>query len=720
MEISRFGRWGVSEPFDKPIWSLYGVGEVRAAAYNKAGVYRILDLLYYFPRAYENRGEIKLLAETCRDKKSAVMLTVATEPRGARVRRGMSLFKFRAYDESGTCVITYFNQDYLRDKFKPGSTYRFWGKVERAGRGYAMSSPAFEPYVEGLPLPGLVPVYRLAEGLAPKQVIRDIKTALSYAADKLLDWLPEEIREEKQLCTLAYALRNIHEPESYAALAVAKRRLVFDELFMYSLGLVLAGKRQRSGGAVPCKSNDISKLIRMLPFRLTNAQLRVINEIRADMERDIPMRRIIVGDVGCGKTICAAAAMLIAVQSGRQAALMAPTEILARQHFDDLAPLFAQLGIGCELLVGATPQAKKHRIYEALALTEPALRLDIVIGTHALLSEGVEFAAEGLIVTDEQQRFGVNQRAALSRKNEQAHVLVMSATPIPRSMALVMYGDLDISKIDQMPPGRQRVDTFVVDESYRARVDAFIKKLTGEGGQVYIVCPAIEEAEVGDNEISLSDITLSDLGRAAETQPPLKAVEVYAKELAGRLPGVKIELLHGKLKAAEKERIMQSFAAGEIQVLVSTTVIEVGVNVPNACLMIVENAERFGLSQLHQLRGRVGRGGRKSYCILISDATGEAARARLETIRTTYDGYLIAEADLRLRGPGDFFGGAGAVRQSGGLRFRLADLCDDIGLLNSAMEAARALVGRDPALDSCPGLRAEVDRMFSDAISEIS
>ena len=305
-------------------------------------------------------------------------------------------------------------------------------------------------------------------------------------------------------------------------------------------------------------------------------------------------------------------------------ALMAPTEILARQHFDDLAPLWPSSALAASFW-SVRPQRQKHRIYEALALTEPALRLDIVIGTHALLSEGVEFAAEGLIVTDEQQRFGVNQRAALSRKNEQAHVLVMSATPIPRSMALVMYGDLDISKIDQMPPGRQRVDTFVVDESYRARVDAFIKKLTGEGGQVYIVCPAIEEAEVGDNEISLSDITLSDLGRAAETQPPLKAVEVYAKELAGRLPGVKIELLHGKLKAAEKERIMQSFAAGEIQVLVSTTVIEVGVNVPNACLMIVENAERFGLSQLHQLRGRVGRGRRKSYCILISDATGEAA-----------------------------------------------------------------------------------------------
>lgn len=708
------------EVLDKPVRSLYGVGEVRAAAYRKAGVNSIFDLLYYFPRAYENRGDIKLLAETDCDRKSAVILTVATEPRGARIRRGMSLFKFRAYDESGTCVITYFNQDYLKDKFKLGATYRFWGKVERVGRGYAMSSPAFEPYVEGTPLPELVPVYRLAEGLAAKQVAKDIKTALSFAADKLEDWLPENIREENRLCTLAYALRNIHEPESYPALAVAKRRLIFDELFMYSLGLALAGKRGRQGGAVPCRNNDISKLTRMLPYRLTGAQLRVINEIRADMERDIPMRRIIVGDVGCGKTICAAAAMLIAVQSGRQAALMAPTEILARQHYEDLAPLFTQLGISCELLVGATPPAKKRRIYEALASVDPELRLDIVIGTHALISDGVEFAALGLVVVDEQQRFGVNQRAALAGKNEKAHVLVMSATPIPRSMALVLYGDLDISRIDEMPPGRQRVDTFVVDESYRARVDAFIKKLTGEGGQVYVVCPAIEEADTVDNEISMSDITLADLGRFAETQPPLKAVEVYARELAERLPGVKIELMHGRLKAAEKEKIMQAFAAGEIQVLVSTTVIEVGVNVPNACLMIVENAERFGLSQLHQLRGRVGRGNRKSYCILISDATGKAARARLETIRMTYDGFQIAEADLGLRGPGDFIGGAGAVRQSGGLRFRLADLCDDTGLMNTAMEAARALVRRDPELESCPRLRKEVDRMFSGATSEIS
>ncbi len=707
---------------DISVKSLYGVGEARAAAYAKAGVATVEDLLFYFPRAYENRGEIKLLAETDENVKSAVILTVAAEPKIARIRRGMDVLKFRAYDDSGSCQITYFNQNYLKDKFPLGSSFRFWGRVERAGKSFVMNSPAAEPYVEGTPLPALVPVYRLSEGLTPKQVAKDIKAAMALAADRLYDTLPDEIRTENKLCTLPYALRNIHEPEDYKSLAVAKRRLIFDEFFMYALGLAVMGEKERAKGAVPCTKNDISLLTRMLPYKLTGAQLRVINEIRSDMEREVPMRRIIVGDVGCGKTVCAAAAMLIAVQSGRQAVLMAPTEILARQHYDDLFPLFSQLGISCELLTGATPAAKKKIIKEALATDDPDLRLDVVIGTQALISDGVEFAAPGIVVTDEQHRFGVNQRAALAEKNERAHVLVMSATPIPRSLALVMYGDLDISRVDEMPPGRQKVDTFVVDESFRSRVDGFIKKLTGEGGQAYIVCPAIEEAEAGDGEISLSEVSLNGIDSSTEKQPPLKAAESYAKDLSARMPELKIELMHGKMKSTEKEKIMQSFAAGKIQVLVSTTVIEVGVNVPNACLMIVENAERFGLSQLHQLRGRVGRGNRKSYCILISDATSAGARKRLETMRTNYDGFLIAEIDLAMRGPGDFLGCADgrSIRQSGGLRFRLADLCDDSGLMSAAFEAARSLAGKDRTLSEYPRLMESVKKMFALGTSDIS
>lgn len=697
---------------------LYGVGEVRAAAYARAGIYSVEDLLFYFPRAYENRGDICLLAAAREDIKSAVVLTVATEPRGAHIRRGMDLLSFRAFDDSGVCKITYFNQNYLKDKFPIGSTFRFWGKVEREGRGFSMSAPAYDPYADGVPLPALFPVYRLTEGLTQKQLQKDISAAMSLATGRLTDELPDSIRTANKLCTLAFALRNIHAPEDYKSLAVAKRRLIFDELFMFALGLAAVGKKLRAPGAFPCTDNDISPLLRMLPYRLTTAQLRVVNEIRRDMESDIPMRRIVVGDVGCGKTVCAAAAMLTAVKNGRQAALMAPTEILARQHYEDLLPLFSQLGIGCELLVGATPASKKKKIRAALAAGEPSERLDIVIGTQALISDEVHFAAPGLIVTDEQHRFGVNQRAALAEKNEKAHVLVMSATPIPRSLALVMYGDLDISRIDEMPPGRQRVDTFVVDESYRERVDGFIRRLVGEGGQVYIVCPAIEEQEAADDEISLSDITLFD--RPREKQPPLKAVEVYAAELAGRMPGLRVELIHGKLKSAEKEAVMASFASGECDVLVSTTVIEVGVNVPNACLMIVENAERFGLSQLHQLRGRVGRGSRKSYCILISDAEGESAKRRLGTMQTTYDGYSIAETDLSMRGPGDFVGGENGVRQSGGIRFRLAELCDDNDLLSAAFAAAKELTDKDASLSAYPGLRAAAQRMFTVDHADIS
>ncbi len=703
----------MGEPINagSPVTVLSGVGKTRAAHYERLGILTLGDLIRHYPRAYENRGEITLLANARTDGKSALILTVATEPRCVRLRSHKSFLKFRAFDESGSCEIVYFNQDYLKSQFPVGSVFRFFGKVERLGNRFSMSSPVAEAWTEDAELPPLWAVYRMTEGLSPKQVAKDIAAALELLSTSGEDFLPPSLREKRGLCTLAYAERNIHRPSSWQALAAARRRLVYDEFFCFALGAAMTHRALKATGAPVCSNGDISRLTRGLPYALTGAQERAIAEIRADMAKDTPMSRIVVGDVGCGKTICAAAAMLIAVQNGRQAALMAPTEILARQHYSDLAPIFEGLGISCALLIGATPAGEKKRIKSALSEN----RLSVVIGTHALLSDGVTFAAPGLVVTDEQHRFGARQRAVLSEKNAHAHLLVMSATPIPRSLALVLYGDLELSKIDEMPPGRQRVDTFVVDESYRARLNGFIAKQVEAGGQVYVVCPAVEERETEPDELELADI-LPD-GTRREEAPPLKAAVKYAEELQRVFPQYEVAFLHGRMKSAEKDEVMQRFSAGETKILVSTTVIEVGVNVPNACLMIVENAERFGLSQLHQLRGRVGRGSRKSYCVLVTageGAVGERSRARLDTMRTTYDGYAIAEQDLAQRGPGDFLGAAanGNVRQSGGLAFRLADAGEDSSILTDATLDARELLAQKNGLAAYPLLSERIDSMF--------
>ena len=714
----------MSNALTASVTTLPGIGKVRAAAYERMGIRTVEQLLYHFPRAYENRGSIVTLATAPEGERCATLLTIATEPRVSLIRRGMSLLKFRAYDDSGTAEITYFNQDYLKNTFHLGATYRFYGKVERFAGGrvkqFTLSSPAAESWDEDKPLPALYPVYPLTEGLSQKQIAQNMASALSMTAENRGDALPDDIRHDMELATLSYALRNIHAPEDLPSLAIAKRRLIFDEFFRFSLGTAIMARQARTACAVACTQNDLSDFRAALPYALTGAQNRVIEDIGRDMSSTIPMRRIIVGDVGCGKTVCAAAAMLIAVRSGRQAMLMAPTEILARQHAADLTELFTPMGLRVALLIGATPAAQKKAIYEALASPDPARRIDMVVGTHALLTEGVTLAAPALVITDEQHRFGAGQRAALAEKNRDMHMLVMSATPIPRTMALMLYGDLDLSRIDEMPPGRQRVDTFVVGESYRARLQAFIRKQVDEGGQVYIVCPAIEERECEPDEITLDEL----FSQESASRPPLKAAVTYTEELRDAIPELRdsIAYLHGGMKSREKDDIMQRFAAGQIKVLVSTTVIEVGVNVPNANLMIVENAERFGLSQLHQLRGRVGRGQRKSYCVLVSDAQGETARKRLETMRTTYDGYRIAEEDLALRGPGDFFrvGSGDAIRQSGGIRFRLADLCDDSALMTSAATAARDLLTRDPELRDHPQLRRSVEELFCADIGTLS
>lgn len=706
---------------DTDIKKLYGVGEARAKAYATLGISTVSDLLAHYPRGYENRGDIKLLSEVDDYSKHAFVLTVASEPKSARVKGNMTITKFRAYDDSATCEVVFFNQDYVKSAFRLGSTFRFYGKLDRSSRGVVLSSPIYEPYGKEGSLPSLVPVYSANAKISQNQITKDVRSALVLAACNrdAFDPLPEDIRLKYNLCTLSFAQKNIHFPENFVSLAAAKKRLIFDELFIFGLGISLAGERGKRSEAHSCDKADIAPLLKLLPYSLTSAQARVIDEIKCDMQKARGMSRIVIGDVGCGKTVCAAAAMLFAIQSGYQAALLAPTEILARQHYLSLNEIFSSLGIKCELLLGATTTAEKRRIYASLKDTSEN-KTDVVIGTHAILSEGVEFSSLGLSVIDEQHRFGVGQRSALAQKNPLSHTLVMSATPIPRSLALALYGDLDISMIDEIPAGRQAVDTFVVDESYRTRLNAFIQKQVLSGGQVYVVCPAVEESE--DTEDLKSNLLIEQIGIGgdllSEDEPiKLKSAIAFSEELSKEFPEFCVDFLHGKLKPREKEEKMARFVSGQTHILVSTTVIEVGVNVPNASLMIVENAERFGLSQLHQLRGRVGRGARKAYCVFVSDAIKKngKSRERLMTVKNSHDGYHIAEKDLAMRGPGDFLAkrGDSYFRQSGGIRFRLAEFCEDTSLMSLAFAEAKVLIKSDSELRSYPLLRREVERLFA-------
>lgn len=694
-----------------PITVLNGIGATRAKLYGRLGIVTVSDLAYHFPRAYEDRGNIKTLAECDIGEKAAVVLTIGTYPQKAIIKRGMTLTKFTAYDATGVCEITFFNQTYVADKFPIGSTFRFYGRIESFGKRYKLSSPAFERITPGRELPPLIPVYPLTEGLTQGRVTADVAAALSLLSTELKDHLPESVRHKYNLCTLPYALHEIHQPTNAASAAIARRRLAFDELFAFALGMAMSGAKRRGEGAPVCSVESLEPILSKFPYSLTGDQLRAIEDIRRDMAGTSPMSRMVVGDVGCGKTAVAICAIYIAVASGRQAALMAPTEILARQHYALIAPIFEKMGYRVSLLVGSTSGSVKRRTYLSLASTDPENRIDIVIGTHALISEGVEFAAPGVMITDEQHRFGVAQRALLSKKGNNAHFLVMSATPIPRSLALMLYGDLDLSRIAEMPSGRQRVETFVVDSSYRERLNGFIKKQVELGGQVYVVCPSIEERE----DVEEGEILLSEVGISKNGLPPLKAAVQLAEELSYALPTLRIACLHGKMRTEAKDRVMAQFIQHEVDVIVSTTVIEVGVNVPNATLMIIENAERFGLAQLHQLRGRVGRGERQSFCVLVSDGKSESERMRLDTMRREYDGFRIAEQDLAMRGPGDFIKGSNdpTVRQSGGVRFKLADTAQDPGLLSDACEAARELISGSPDLDSNENLRGMITRMFS-------
>ena len=707
-------RLTASTPVDK----LNGVGKVRAAQLTKLGIYTVGDLIYYFPRAYEKRGDIRRLSSYDSERPASYLLTVTSEVRNANIRRGLTLSKFRAFDESGSVEITFFNSPYVKDVFHIGSTFRFWGKVTLQKNKLQMANPKYEPYIEQFSLPDYVPIYPLTDGISSKQIDKLIKSAINDILPEIID----EIRLNNSLPTLSYAIKNAHFPENEDSLFKAQRRLAFDEMLYFGIGISMSSVQKSRGDGVKLSPCSLTPFTSLLPYQLTASQKTAINDVYRDMVlgkdgKVSPMARIIVGDVGCGKTVCASASAYITAKSGYQTALMVPTEILARQHYAELSSLLGRLDLNVELLLGSTSAKEKRRIKEALANGD----VDVIVGTHALITDDVEFNKLGLVITDEQHRFGVAQRARLKEKAEKAHLLVMSATPIPRTLALTMYGDLDISRITEMPKGRQRVETFVVNESYRYRLNDFIIKQIALGGQCYVVCPAIEKSE-DEVETFICDYTSGEV--ISESSLNLKTAVELAGELKQDLQGVSVEVLHGRMKSNEKDEIMSRFASGETKVLVSTTVIEVGVNVPNACLMIVENAERFGLSQLHQLRGRVGRGSRKSYCVLVSDINSPKSKERLEVMRTTYDGFEIAEKDLLLRGPGDFFSSVSGdnLRQSGGFEFKYASMCDSADLLTTAFSVAKSIVESDPTLELeiHQDLKKEVDRRLNIATSTIS
>ncbi len=674
--------------------ALSGIGEKRAGLFATLGVFTLGDLLRFFPRAYQNRGDIKTLCEAAMSgETSAMILTVGSEPKSVTVKRGMNLTKFTAFDDSGKCQVVFFNQPYVKQLFHTGETYRFYGKVTRTKNTWNLSAPDFESTAAERALPDFYAIYPLTAGLSQK-IVRNTVSLATQSVEMCDEVIPDSIRRENSLISFYEAVKIIHRPQNLGQLDKARRYFVFEELFEFALGIMKNAKKRegRPGVVLTLSDKEKREFLGALPFDLTGAQARVIREIYADMASGRAMHRLVSGDVGSGKTVCAAAALYLAAKNGRQGAFMAPTEILAVQHYKDLSELFEKLGIKCTLLVGSMTRAKKNAAYSEISSGEAG----IVIGTHALLSEGVEFADLALAVTDEQHRFGVNQREMLSAKGKDLHILAMSATPIPRTLAMSIYGDLDHSAVDELPPGRQKVSTFLVDESYRERLKGFIHKQALKGHQVYIVCPSIESNDVKDGETDTSALVDYFGNPINEGASKLKNATEYAEKLAQEFPDVSIACLHGKMPSTEKDAVMSEFAQGKISVLVSTTVIEVGVNVPNATLMVIENAERFGLSQLHQLRGRVGRGKDKSWCILVSDSPGEQSKKRLDSLCATNDGYRIAEADLAIRGPGDFFSAQGRdLRQHGALAFRMANLCDDMYVLQNAFEAAKRYLNTD-------------------------
>ena len=656
----------------KEIKYVKGVGPNRATLLNRLGIYTLEDLITYYPRTHEDRSIPKKIIDLLHGEEALIEAIPVSRMSEIKIRRNFTMYKLIVRDDTGTCQITWYNQSYLKNMFKVGEKYKFFGKVNKKFNKTDMISPVFDGDGISKNTGKIIPIYPTTYNLPQNTLRKIIENGLSEIDEKLEETLPEYLLTKYKLCDLNTAIKQIHFPDSFEKFNIARKRLVFEELLSMQLAL-LSLKSQyevENDGIAFDKNVKMSELIDKLPFRLTKAQLRVLEEIDNDLESSKPMNRLLQGDVGSGKTVVAEIAAYKAVKSGYQAAIMAPTAILATQHLESFTALLDDTGIKCELLISGISKKKKEDILERLKNGE----IDILIGTHALLEENVVFKNLGLVVTDEQHRFGVRQRSTIVKKGDNPNVLVMTATPIPRTLALILYGDLDISIIDELPPNRKKIDTFPVTKDMDDRVNNFIKEQIDSGRQAYIVCPLVEDSE----EIDARSV--------------LELAEKYKNVV---FKDYKVEYLHGKMKPKEKDEIMERFKNKEIDILISTTVIEVGVNVPNANIMVIENAERFGLAQLHQLRGRVGRGEYKSYCILKYQGNSDVIRKRMNVMKATNDGFIISEKDLELRGTGEFFG----TKQHGLPEFKIANLFEDMQVLKLVQSIAIEIINKDPKLE---------------------
>ena len=663
---------------DSNIQFIKGVGEKRAKLFNSLGIFCVDSLIHFYPRKYEDWSASKNLEAVKSGETVSIKATLITPVKEAMIRRGLTLFKCKFSDGENVISVTIFNNKYLAKSLRIYEDYYLYGKIEKSLLNFSMNSPKIEKAENIL---AIQPVYPAKEKLTSRSISKIMKTALDELGE-IEETLDDEIMQKYSLISLDKAIRNIHFPNSADDYLPARKRLIFEELLTLQLGLLKLKSNKKSETALVIKDDYSSEFEKLLPFNLTNAQKRTISECLQDMKSKYPCNRLVQGDVGSGKTAVAASLIYSVIKNGYQATMMAPTEILATQHYESLLKILAPAGINIRLLTGSTPAKEKKEIKKALFDGE----IDLIIGTHALIQNDVAFKNLALVITDEQRRFGVKQRAQLAEKGEDVHTIVMSATPIPRTLGLILYGDLDISILDELPPGKQEIRTDVVDSRYHKRLYKFIKDAIARGEQCYIVCPAVEENETN-----------------------IKSAEELADELAnGEFKGYNLGILHGKMKPKDKEAIMKSFASGKVSLLVATTVVEVGVDVPNATIMVIENAERFGLSTLHQLRGRVGRGNKKSYCVLVSDAKGKTARERLMTMKKYSDGFKIADTDLKLRGPGDFFGS----RQHGLPELKIADMVEDMDTLQNAQECAKSILRNDFSLSNHPALKNQMNKMF--------